>query len=225
MIMNLQDLFQYLIAAITLRQAAAPGYSVGVPAKDATSYDSNRAMDGPSFKSQSVKEAGLAVTDKPSKMSYPASSSGKPMIDSINEYRKRAGLPAQIWDTTLVANAAKTGKSTDGKAMVHQMNRGTRGQVLVMGVDDEGKCTRNFANWTPFELYYYSWLCEVPGDPALGGECNKILKTSRIASGGQTGHHMILSNKGYKNIGCAFTRNSRAAKCAGWTGIWACDLG
>lgn len=147
------------------------------------------------------------------------------MIDSINEFRKRASLPAQIWDTALVTNAAKTGQATGGKAMVHQMNRGTRGQVLVMGVDDDGKCTRNFADWTPFELYYYSWLCEVPGDPALNGECNKILRTSRIMSAGQTGHYKILSSKGYKKIGCAFTKNSNASKCAAWTGIWACDLG
>jgi Cysteine-rich secretory protein family len=223
--MNLQDLFRYLIGISTLQRVPPTESSVGVPAANAVSHYSNNYSESSFFKNRNVKIAVHNSAGEAGNPSYPASSGGKPMIDSINEYRKRAGLPAQIWDNTLVSNAAKTGQATGGKAMVHQMNRGTRGQVLAMGVDDGGRCTRDFASLTPFEVYFYSWLCEVPEHPALLGECNRILRTSRIMSAGQTGHYRILSSKGYKKIGCAFTKNSKATKCATWTGIWACDLG
>lgn len=146
------------------------------------------------------------------------------MIDSINEYRSRAGLPTMAWDDGLVHNARKTGEATGGKYMEHQLNPGTNGQVLAEGVDEAGKCGRNFEEYTPFEAILYSWLCEVPGDPALRGKCPKVFAISRIVTNGQTGHYKILSDGSYKKIGCSFVRDA-GAKCGGaMTGIWACDV-
>jgi len=152
-------------------------------------------------------------------------SGGKAMIASINSYRQRAGLGTQVWDEGLAANAAKTGAATGGQSMEHQMNPGTYGQVLVMGVDDRDQCGKNFGGYTPFELFYYSWLCEMPGDPALGGVCDDVLGKSSIATMGQTGHWQILHGAQYNKIGCAFTRNEGANSCGSFTGVWACDLG
>jgi uncharacterized protein YkwD len=152
-------------------------------------------------------------------------SGGKPIIQSINDYRARASLPPLVWDERLVGNAAKTGRSTNGAYMEHQMNSGTFGQVLVQGVDDGGTCGRNMGSYTPFELYFYSWLCENPSDPGIAGQCPTVLSMSRIDSMGQTGHWEILSSRQYKKIGCAFTRNPNAPSCTGFDGIWACDLG
>jgi uncharacterized protein YkwD len=155
-----------------------------------------------------------------------ALSGGRPIIRSINDYRSRANLPPLVWDEQLVSNAARTGQATNGKAMVHQMNPGTNGQVLVYGFDDRDACGSNdVAPYTPFELFYMSWLCEVPGDQALGGQCDTVLRKSRIDSQGQTGHWQILSDPQYRKVGCAFTRDQDTTKCDAFTGIWACDVG
>jgi len=150
-------------------------------------------------------------------------SAGKPMIQSINEYRSRARLPPLVWDSRLVSNAAKTGDATHGERMQHQMNPGTFGQVLVEGTDSS--CGLESTNYTPFEVFYYSWLCENPNDAALQDNCGSVLRTSRIDTGGQIGHWQILSDEKYKKIGCAFTRNQNVNRCSGFTGVWACDLG
>ena len=154
-------------------------------------------------------------------------SGGVAMIKTINDYRAKAGLPLQQWDSKLAANAAAAGR--DGKKMAHLMLPGTGGQVLAPGIDDANCPGRSFAPYTPFEVYYKSWLCEVPSAPGLDGKCKDILANSRINAGGQTGHWEILSDgKGkkrkYTRIGCAFTPNKDAKKCAFLTGIWACDL-
>jgi uncharacterized protein YkwD len=152
-------------------------------------------------------------------------SGGKPIIQSINEYRARASLPPMVWDERLVANAAKTGQATNGAQLEHQMNHGTFGQVLVYGIDDAGRCGRDMGGYTPFELFYNSWLCENPADPGIAGQCPAVLAMSRIDNMGQIGHWQILSSREYKKIGCSFTRNPNAPSCTGFDGIWACDLG
>jgi len=147
------------------------------------------------------------------------------MISAINAYRTAAGLPAMTWSDTLARNAARTGEATGGREMRHMMNKGSYGQVLVMGFDDVDTCKRDMEGYSPFELYYLSWLCEVPGDVGLGGKCAEILKISRINVIGQRGHHDILANTAYSKIGCAFTRNEASRKCGQFTGVWACDVG
>jgi uncharacterized protein YkwD len=151
-------------------------------------------------------------------------SGGKPAIDSINNYRSKAGLPLMKWDDTLAANALKTGNDAGGKSLVHELNPGSFGQVLVYGFDDADKCTKDTKSWTPFEIFFLSWLCERPDDAALGGVCQQIADIGHINSGGQTGHHDILASKSYSKIGCAFARDPSAAKCDSFPGVWACDV-
>lgn len=168
----------------------------------------------PEVREQFIDASSLAV------------SGGRPIIRSINDYRNRAKLPPLVWDERLVANAARTGQATNGKSMAHQMNPGTNGQVLVYGFDDRDACgSKDIAPYTPFELFYMSWLCEVPGDQALGGQCPTLLSKSRIDNQGQTGHWEILSDPKYRKVGCAFTRDPDATICDAFTGIWACDVG
>ena len=151
-------------------------------------------------------------------------SGGKPIIDSINQFRTEKGLPRLGWSPQMAKNAAVTGQATGGRSMVHKMGPGTNGQVLIMGFDDAEGCTRNLGGYTPFELFYYSWLCEMPNDGALKGRCPDVLRRSRIDNRNQLSHYEILTAKRYKTIGCAFTSNSNAQKCGAFSGIWACDL-
>src|ERR1700743_2594574 len=113
--MNLQDLFRYLIGISTLQRVPPPDSSIGVPTTNAVSHYSNNYSESSFFKNRNVKIAVYNSASEDCNSRYPAGSGGKPMIDSINEYRKRAGLQAQIWDNTLVSNAAKTGQATGGK--------------------------------------------------------------------------------------------------------------
>ncbi|KAF1988426.1 hypothetical protein K402DRAFT_391657 [Aulographum hederae CBS 113979] len=137
----------------------------------------------------------------------------------------RAPVPLQTWSGQLQGNALKTGAATGGRFMRHQLNRGSYGQVLILGVDDKA-CNRNMGEYTPFELYYYSWLCEVPNSPGLSKQmCDDIIRMSRTVVAGQRGHHDLLSSKAYKTIGCAFAPNTGVQQCAGWKSVWACDLG
>lgn len=218
--MNFQSLIPYLMSfnPFQMMGAGLPmGGNLPVPGTAFSFPFSASPISSP----PNIPPTSINTTDT----SLPEVSGGKPMISSINGYRTLAGLPLQNWDGQLAANAHKTGQASGGMFLAHQMNRGTAGQVLTMGVDDEGACGRSMGGYTPFEIVYYSWLCEVPNDPALQGRCPEILRISRIMSMGQTGHHTILAGKGYKRIGCAFAKNQGARGCGFATGVWACDVG
>ncbi|PVI01784.1 hypothetical protein DM02DRAFT_524302 [Periconia macrospinosa] len=110
-------------------------------------------------------------------------------------------LPEFQKDAQLEANAEKTCREGNGQ-MVHQLNKGSMGQVLAPG------------KATDFEkVFVGGWLCEVPSTPGLGSEvCDKMSQGWNHA--GQTGHNEILVGTKNKKIGCAI---------AG--GIWGCDVG
>lgn len=159
-------------------------------------------------------------------------SGGAAVINSINTYRQNAGLPLLAWDADRTYTSALTGYNNMIQDLFHTprhyLFKGSYAQVLSPGIDDNTVCSRNIRPYTPFQLSWFAWLCEVPKDPAIRTSCPRASKISHLVcpTGAEaTGHHDILANKDYKTIGCSFTRNPYGRACDLWTGFWICDLG
>lgn len=156
--------------------------------------------------------------------SPPSSGSDGGMLSEINAFRSRAGLPTMEWSSNLASNAFETSRRSGGNSLRHVLLPGSFGQVMAFGADDVKECGFKTAGLSSFALTYYSWLCENPSDPALGGRCPEIYAASNIDNQGQTGHYEILSNAKYNKIGCGFYRNPGASNCDKFSGIWTCDV-
>jgi len=159
-------------------------------------------------------------------------SGGQAVINSINLYRQNARLPHLTWNEQRTYTSALTGYNNMVQNLFktprHYLFKGSYAQVLSPGVNDQTVCSRNIHPYTPFQLSWFAWLCEVPKDPAIHTNCNRASQISHLVcpTGAEaTGHHDILANKDYKTIGCSFTRNPYGRACDTWTGFWICDLG
>lgn len=153
-----------------------------------------------------VEEYKPVYTPAPEPAYTPTPAPAKPQTPSngymgvVDEYRSKMGMQPITCDEKLEANAMDTVVASNG-AMVHKLNKGTYGQVLAPGGEDDFK-----------HVYVGGWLCEMPYLPGLDGECAE--QSNGWDYAGQTGHAEILSNPQYTKIGCALHK-----------GIWACDLG
>jgi uncharacterized protein YkwD len=159
-------------------------------------------------------------------------SGGQEVINSINLYRQNARLPLLTWNAERTYTSALTGYNNMVQNLFktprHYLFKGSYAQVLSPGINDQTVCGRNIHPYTPFQLSWFAWLCEVPTDPAIHTNCNRASEISHLVcpTGAEaTGHHAILANKDYKTIGCSFTRNPYGRTCDLWTGFWICDLG
>ena len=120
----------------------------------------------------------------------------------VNEWRGKMKMEHLKHDGGLERNALNTVQESNGQ-MKHKLNKGSFGQVLA-----PGKCGDMNAFYSAF---VGGWLCERPNLPGLNGVCNSLKSKWRHTS---TGHADILTDKKYKKIGCACSRD-----------IWSCDLG
>jgi hypothetical protein len=114
------------------------------------------------------------------------------------------GLPNFTKDATLEANAKKTCIDGNGQ-MIHELNPGTKGQVLAPGKAADFE-----------KVFVGGWLCEVSSTPGLEGVCGDYSKgwNYKDESGkAQTGHNEILTSKSYTKLGCSLEK-----------GIWGCDV-
>ena len=159
-------------------------------------------------------------------------SGGAAVINSINTYRQNARLPLLAWNSQMTYNSQLTGYYNMLQNLFHTprhyLFKGSYAQVLSPGINDQTVCDRNINPYTPFQLSWFAWLCEVPSDPAIHTNCHGASKISHLVcpTGAEaTGHHAILVNGDYKTIGCSFTRNPYGRPCDTWTGFWICDLG
>jgi uncharacterized protein YkwD len=131
----------------------------------------------------------------------PAPPSDDGYMGVVNEWRSKLGMSNLELYSVLQNNAQGVVEASNGQ-MIHDLRRGTGGQVLAPG--DAGK--------EGFEkVFVGGWLCEMPGLPGLNGVCNEMSKG--WAYEGQTGHAKILTDPQYKYIGCALHK-----------GIWCCDV-
>ena len=159
---------------------------------------------------------------EPSEVSTPGvpKSGGVPLIATVNKWRTAYGLNTLKWNSTLEANALKTGNDDHGFIETHELNPGSMAQVITPGQKDS---VGNLNGDSPFELSYITWLCEVPTDAELEGQCQTVVDVLHMRYS-DTGHHDILCSKSYTAIGCAFARNPYSTNASIYQGLWVCDL-
>ncbi|MCJ1446429.1 MAG: hypothetical protein MMC23_006934 [Stictis urceolatum] len=144
------------------------------------------------------------------------------IMSIVNKYDRAYGIPLRQWNRTLYANAYATVELNGGATEHHKIFPGTRAQVLIPGRQDSNPST---GPYSPFQLMYLAWLCEVPDDFQLEGRCPEVLEYAHMNDSGQTGHHDVLINPQYGEIGCAFFQNpDQHDDDDPFQGIWGCDL-
>ena len=151
-------------------------------------------------------------------------SGGIPILCTVNKWRKAYSLRELGWNSTLEANAQKTGTDNGGVNENHELNPGSMAQVITPGLQT-ALSGKDMGGDSPFELAYVGWLCEVAGDPQLanGNQCG-IVKNIENMVYSDAGHHDILNSATYSQIGCAFAANPAAASGSPYQGVWVCDL-
>ena len=138
------------------------------------------------------------------------------MLESANHFRNLQGLPSFTWDSTLEANAAKTNKDDGGNSMTHELNAGSFAQCIAEGSD-----TTASGSYSPFDLIYLGWLCEIPSSD-LGDGCSVMeAATHMMVDTNDPGHANILRTESYTKIGCAY---QAATEKQIYAGLWTCDL-
>jgi len=142
------------------------------------------------------------------------------LIATVNKWRTAYGLNILKWNSTLEANALKTGIDDDGFIETHELNPGSMAQVITPGQEVS---VGNLHGDSPFDLSYITWLCEVPTDPELEGQCQTVADALHMRYD-DTGHHDILCSKSYTAIGCAFAQNLHSTDASIYQGLWVCDL-
>ncbi|KAL9137248.1 MAG: hypothetical protein Q9175_001530 [Cornicularia normoerica] len=147
-------------------------------------------------------------------------SGGVPLIATVNKWRTAYGVNTLKWNSTLEANALKTGNDDHGSIETHKLNLGSMAQVITPGQEVS---VGNLHGDSPFDLSYITWLCEVPTDPELEGQCQTVADVLHIKYN-DTGHNDILCSKSYTAIGCAFARNIYSTNASIYQGLWVCDL-
>lgn len=144
-------------------------------------------------------------------------SGGKSILDSANKFRAIMGLPAFTYSGKLDANAAKTNNDNGADKMKHQLNDGSNAQCITQVNNLTGDGV-----YTPFELSYLGWLCEIP-DGRLGDACKAMDQATHMRIT-ETGHAEILRNAGYKNMGCNYLTSKEPEKHPEYQGMWTCDF-
>lgn len=142
------------------------------------------------------------------------------MIATVNKWRTAYRLNTLEWNSTLEANALKTGNDDHGSVENHELNPGSMAQVITPGQEVS---VGNLHGDSPFDVSYITWLCEVPTDPELENQCQTAADVLHIRYN-DTGHHDILCSKSYTAIGCAFAQNLHSTDASIYQGLWVCDL-
>lgn len=160
----------------------------------------------PSKPAEPVYEAPAPVQPTPTPTPTPEAPAPAPPAQGgymgvVDTWRSKMGLSKLECDSTLEGNAQKVVEKGNG-VMRHELFPGTYGQVLAPGGEGDEAFEKVFVG---------GWLCELPKTKGLDGVCDKM--SQGWSYEGQTGHAEILTNPGYKKIGCALSK-----------GIWCCDL-
>lgn len=165
------------------------------------------------------------TTPQPSSTPAPAASSsndgaptsgGKSMLETANYFRNLQGLPSFTWSSTLEANAGKTNNDDGGNKMTHELNSGSFAQCIAEGSD-----TTASGSWSPFDLIYLGWLCEIPNSD-LGDDCAVMEAATHMqVNTADPGHANILRTEGYTQIGCNYIT---ATEPQIYAGLWTCDF-
>ncbi|KAL8726149.1 MAG: hypothetical protein Q9166_006906 [cf. Caloplaca sp. 2 TL-2023] len=148
------------------------------------------------------------------------------ILSTINGWRYALNANQLSWSQDMANAAANTGRLNCGGAcgMNHHAASGAA-EVIAPGSDNA--MGQDLHGRSPFEISFIAWICEKPSSQ-MGDACrlvdvnNKNNVMGIIMSG--TGHHDILVDNSYTQIGCAFTKNPNADEWFLSQGQWVCDL-
>ena len=129
------------------------------------------------------------------------------------------GLPTFTYDSTLGANSAKTNNDDGANSMTHELNAGSFAQCIAQVDNNSGG-----GGFTPFELTYLGWLCEIP-DSRLGNDCSAMESATNMQINySDPGHANILRNVvgTYTKMGCNYMASTESH--ANFAGMWTCDF-
>ncbi|KAI4212242.1 MAG: hypothetical protein L6R36_009491 [Xanthoria steineri] len=147
------------------------------------------------------------------------------MLSTINGWRHTVGASPLSWSQDMANAAANTGRLNGGGVSMNHHPANGAAEVISPGSDTA--MGQNLKGRSPFEISFIAWICEKPS-PAMGNACqlvdtNRQDAVMRITNSG-TGHHDILVDSQYKQIGCAFTKNKNPSQWFLGQGQWVCDL-
>ena len=144
-------------------------------------------------------------------------SGGKSILESANYFRNLQGYPSFTYSSELEANAAKTNNDDGGNSMTHELNPGSYAQCIA-----EGNDSTTSGSWSPFDLIYLGWLCEIP-EANLGDACSAMeTATHMLVNTNDPGHAQILRTEGYTKMGCNYIVATE--KQPNYEGLWTCDF-
>ena len=144
-------------------------------------------------------------------------SGGKSILESANYFRKLQGYPPFEYSSQLEGNAAKTNKDDGGNSMTHELNGGSFAQCIA-----EGNDSTTSGSWSPFDLIYLGWLCEIP-EASLTDACSAMeAATHMLVDTNDPGHAQILRTEGYTKMGCNYIVATEHQP--NYEGLWTCDF-
>ena len=144
-------------------------------------------------------------------------SGGKSILESANYFRKLQGYPPFEYSSQLEGNAAKTNKDDGGNSMTHELNDGSFAQCIA-----EGNDSTTSGSWSPFDLIYLGWLCEIP-EASLTDACSAMeAATHMLVDTNDPGHAQILRTEGYTKMGCNYIVATEHQP--NYEGLWTCDF-
>ena len=101
--------------------------------------------------------------------------------------------------------------------MTHELNAGSFAQCIAEGDDSTSS-----GSWSPFDLIYLGWLCEIPEDN-LGDGCSVMeAATHMIVNTTEPGHAQILRTESYTQMGCNYMAATESHD--NYQGLWTCDF-
>ena len=156
--------------------------------------------------------------------------SGDSYLPIVNKWRQKYNLNQLTYNEALLSNAQQVGADGGGVNEVHQLIPGVAmGQVITPA--QTNSVPSNQQGYSPFEIAYMAWLCEVPSDPQLQASANDGVDVCSLVQSvlhmeySDTGHHDILVSSSYKSIACAFSANPNADQAtATYQGLEVCNL-
>ena len=157
-------------------------------------------------------------------------SASNDMLAVINKWRGKYGLNDLTWNEEMVQNSAQVGENGGGVKQIHTLIPNTAmGQVITPGQINPVPADQD--GYSPFEVAYIGWLCEVSTDPQLQASendgvdvCGLVQKVLNMDYT-ETAHHDILVSPAYNSAGCAYTANPNAdQETATYQGLYVCGL-
>ncbi|KAL9024064.1 MAG: hypothetical protein Q9180_008009 [Flavoplaca navasiana] len=156
----------------------------GTTTTESTSNDSNEPtdnVDNPPTEGQQQEEEEEPTTpttsNEPTSNDAPTSTDSNAILTVINKWRSAYNVGQLTWSEEMVAGAAKTGQDNMGYFNGGSFTHGGAGNAEVMTPGSDTAGDADLGAYTPFEIAYISWLCEVPSE-TLGSACGDANKIS-----------------------------------------------